>query len=45
MSIKELAKEDEDFKKMYLATKESILTLSLGIIAVSALLIIFIIFG
>jgi hypothetical protein len=42
MSIKELAKEDEDFKQEYLATKESILTISLIIIAVAALLIIFI---
>lgn len=39
MPIKELAKEDEDFKKEYLATKESILTISLTIIAVAAVLI------
>jgi len=43
MSIKELAKENEDFREEYLATKESILTMSLIIIAISALLIIFII--
>ncbi|MFV8836911.1 hypothetical protein [Salinimicrobium soli] len=39
MSIKQLAKEDEDFKQEYLATKESIFTISMVIIAVSALLI------
>ncbi|WP_324719914.1 hypothetical protein [Salinimicrobium sp. HB62] len=41
--MKELAKEDKDFRKEYLAAKESILTLSLVIIAASILLIILII--
>ncbi|MHA6279368.1 hypothetical protein ACXYMT_04230 [Salinimicrobium sp. CAU 1759] len=39
MSNKELAKEDEDFKREYLATKESILTMSLTIVAIATLLI------
>jgi hypothetical protein len=42
--MKELVEQDEDFKELYLATKESILKISLSIIAVSALLITFIMF-
>ena len=39
MSMKELAEKDKDFKKEYLAAKESILTISMTIIAFSAILI------
>lgn len=42
--MKKLVEQDEEFKEVYLATKASILTLSLTIVAVSALLITFIIF-
>lgn len=37
--MKELIKQDENFKKEYLAVKESILTISLTILAVSAIMI------
>ena len=37
--MKELAEKNKEFKKEYLAAKESILTLSLSIIAFSAILI------
>ena len=39
MAMKELAEKNKEFKKEYLAAKESILTLSLSIIAFSAILI------
>ena len=39
MQIKELAKENEEFKVEYLATRKSILTTSIIIIALSALVI------
>ena len=42
--MKELVKQDEEFKEIYLATKQSILMTSLSIIAVSAVLITFIVF-
>lgn len=39
MSMKELAKNDKNFREEYLATKESILTISLTVMAFSAVLI------
>lgn len=39
MSLKELLEKDKDFKKEYLAIRESILTLSLAILAFSAIII------
>jgi len=39
LSMKELAEKDQDFKKEYLAAKESILIISMSIIAFSAILI------
>ena len=44
MSMKELIEQDEDFKEVYRATQANLLTLSLTIVVVSALLISFIIF-
>ncbi len=39
VSMKELAERNKDFKKEYLATRESILIISMTIIAFSAILI------
>lgn len=39
VSMKELAEKDQDFKKEYIAAKESILIISMSIIAFSSVLI------
>lgn len=39
ITMKELAEKDKDFKKEYLAAKESILTISMTIIAFSVIVI------